>query len=295
LNDLIRGQINPDLFDAAWKTYTELSKDIQQRLSDEFFEKNKQNQLLPIASLTKIVLHFENMIDTATSNPDIKKSFTTWFVNQLIANFKDHKEEMATLLHGLKYKREYAEKFLTSESPRDRCLLDVFLPLFVSGAEGKRSLDNWFIQYVIQQFAVPLDKIWTDQEYRNYQNDVKTMFQNAHWKPFVLSFCETLLGSHQKEQLLFHLNLLLSGVQQDFKIVDETMKQIVSFVKSRSQETQSRFFDLVLNQVFPAVKEPPMKYLLYNYFLINENNKLSGEFCQQNMPDVVEGARWFPK
>jgi hypothetical protein len=243
-----------------------------------------------------VVQHLEKLINTAVP-PDTKlhESFTQWFVDQFGKNLKDHKEKMFALLGVLKHRTHYARHFLVGADTRDRSILDAFLPLFTSSSGESHILDDWFIQYVIQQFEIPLSTTrWADQRYVDYQNEVKTMFQDKRWHQYVSSFYKVLSGSLQEEQLLFFLNILVLFDLKHIKIVEEQIQRIASFLEKRSPEAQSAFFNLVLNRVFPAVKETTMKYLLFENFLAKEVNKLSGEFVMQIL-SLFDGSGRLPK
>ena len=293
LNEFIRGRIdlgNSSRFDATWTLYTKLSEDLQQRLLGNFLSGTKH---CPMAYLLRVVPHFENMIDLAPPDSDIKNSFTTWVVKQCGANFKDHSREVFALLDNLKHKIEYAEILLTSGSIGDHPVLDEFLSLFV---DGERRLNPRFVTCVIQQFATSLDESLGGPKYKTYLNDVKTMFQDERRKQQLFPlFCKTLREKPQKEHLLFHLGLLLSGFLPDIKKVDEEMKQIASFLGSQSLETQTAFLALVHKRVFLFIEEPQMKYLLFENFLEKKIDELPHGFAQtlrnQDLQRLLEGCR----
>lgn len=294
LNDFIRGQIdsgNSSDFSAAWNVYKGLPPGGQRYLLRDFFRYN-MNKPMSMSYLPIFVPHFEEMAgNTTLPGGNLQELFTQWFVDQLVANLED--KAMLDLLKRLKNKKQYAKLLSERKGTRNHDVLNTFLPLFESVSDGKRSLEPVFVQYVIRQFSGPLNTTWTDQRYAAYHDDVKTIFYDTLWKPHLSLFLRKLSDQLQEDQLLFHINLLLLVDPRHIKTVEAQLRQIASFVKDRPQATQSAFFKLVLDQVFPTVTEPQMKYLLFEYFLREESNELSAEFCKNHLLNLVDGCRVF--
>ncbi|GHT35851.1 hypothetical protein FACS189427_06140 [Planctomycetales bacterium] len=304
LKYLIKGEIAPDdtvAFDVAWNAYTRIADGkVSSQLGEEIL-KHYENEPLPIALLQKIVLHFEKLTDTAFPESTIKKNFTNWFTQQFCINWQGHNQKMVTLLNGLSHKGDYAKPLL-EKFGTDIRILNLFLPLFVSA--DKRTLDESFVKYVIQQFTLPIKKAGTQQSI--IYEDVRNLFKSANWILFFQQFLDTVEKNPQIAYLPFYFTVLFTAYD-DGKApsMKRRLDTIRSFVKGLHQDTpeytirtqdvssvtlsdesQEIFYNKVLLDTF-SIASPIQQSLLFDCFVTGMENDLPSQFATNFIPKIV--------